>query len=160
MPSPLRSMPRRLAFPRRLLSSSACAAGTATANARRVVLSILVVNLITRYLLCRGAWPVQPVEGRPRHQAQRVTAILMPQESIDFGEYRGRAAGFIMAPGEGFEPPTNRLTADRSTTELPRNRWDRKTPRNSRKAKNLKAFAARLSKPAPDAGPRDGQAKR
>src|SRR6187551_2331770 len=26
-----------------------------------------------------------------------------------------------MAPGEGFEPPTNRLTADRSTAELPRN---------------------------------------
>src|ERR1700720_4292538 len=26
-----------------------------------------------------------------------------------------------MAPREGFEPPTNRLTADRSTTELPRN---------------------------------------
>ena len=25
-----------------------------------------------------------------------------------------------MAPGEGFEPPTNRLTADRSTAELPR----------------------------------------
>ncbi len=25
-----------------------------------------------------------------------------------------------MAPGEGLEPPTNRLTADRSTTELPR----------------------------------------
>lgn len=25
-----------------------------------------------------------------------------------------------MAPGEGFEPPTNRLTAGRSTTELPR----------------------------------------
>lgn len=29
-----------------------------------------------------------------------------------------------MAPGEGFEPPTNRLTADRSTTELPRNEAD------------------------------------
>ncbi len=26
-----------------------------------------------------------------------------------------------MAPREGVEPPTNRLTADRSTTELPRN---------------------------------------
>ena len=26
-----------------------------------------------------------------------------------------------MAPGVGFEPTTNRLTADRSTTELPRN---------------------------------------
>ncbi len=25
-------------------------------------------------------------------------------------------------PGEGFEPPTKRLTAARSTTELPRNR--------------------------------------
>src|SRR5688500_19160150 len=81
----------------------------------------------------------------------------MPQESRDFGEYRGRAAGFIMAPGEGFEPPTNRVTADRSTTELPRNRWDRKTPRNSRKAKNLKAFAARLPKPVPEAGPREGR---
>ena len=27
-----------------------------------------------------------------------------------------------VAPGVGFEPTTNRLTADRSTTELPRNR--------------------------------------
>ena len=27
-----------------------------------------------------------------------------------------------MAPREGLEPPTNRLTADRSTTELPRNK--------------------------------------
>lgn len=26
-----------------------------------------------------------------------------------------------MAPGRGLEPPTNRLTADRSTTELPGN---------------------------------------
>ena len=27
-----------------------------------------------------------------------------------------------MAPREGFEPPTDRLTADCSTTELPRNK--------------------------------------
>lgn len=27
-----------------------------------------------------------------------------------------------MAPGEGFAPPTYRLTADRSATELPRNK--------------------------------------
>jgi peptidoglycan/LPS O-acetylase OafA/YrhL len=32
----------------------------------------------------------------------------------------GRRGRKVVAPGEGFEPPTNRLTADRSTTELPR----------------------------------------
>jgi hypothetical protein len=30
-------------------------------------------------------------------------------------------AGYFLAPGVGLEPTTNRLTVDRSTTELPRN---------------------------------------
>ena len=35
--------------------------------------------------------------------------------------FSGGCAPSKMAPAVGFEPTTNRLTADRSTTELPRN---------------------------------------
>jgi hypothetical protein len=38
----------------------------------------------------------------------------------NFGPTRPERAGLIFAPAVGFEPTTNRLTADRSTTEL---RW-------------------------------------
>jgi hypothetical protein len=37
---------------------------------------------------------------------------------LDFEEYKPKT--FELAPAVGFEPTTNRLTADRSTTEL---RW-------------------------------------
>jgi hypothetical protein len=40
-----------------------------------------------------------------------------PPDEKDPAGGRGRK---VVAPGEGFEPPTNRLTAGRSTTELPR----------------------------------------
>jgi hypothetical protein len=50
-----------------------------------------------------------------------------------------------MAPREGFEPPTNRLTADRSTTELPRNAAP---PGTSPERPDLRCLAVGLSIPA------------
>src|SRR3954468_20887329 len=47
-------------------------------------------------------------------------ATTMIEALSDFIGNPGGEASFQMAPAVGFEPTTNRLTADRSTTEL---RW-------------------------------------
>lgn len=50
------------------------------------------------------------------------------------------------APGEGFEPPANRLTADRSTTELP---WNELGPVSSNLDDTTRAHKGTVSRGEP-----------
>jgi hypothetical protein len=55
---------------------------------------------------------VRPLESIAETQLQLHPALLQLAVKLDIGCRRG------LAPEVGFEPTTNRLTADRSTTEL------------------------------------------
>src|SRR5688572_31274402 len=54
-------------------------------------------------------------------------------------------SGGEVAPGEGLEPPTNRLTADRSTTELPRSRRMDAGASEDRKSTRLNSSHSQIS---------------
>ena len=58
-------------------------------------------------------------------QIRKITRTLLPAFRLRRSHRNGfgdqQVAGFNLAPGAGFEPATNRLTAGCSTTELPGN---------------------------------------
>ena len=60
-------------------------------------------------------------EWEPCCGSNETRQIRLAPEGVHSGSVNGRKkirVGIEMAQEEGFEPPTNRLTADRSTTEL------------------------------------------
>ena len=77
-----------------------------------------------------GLFPCVPSVAIPHRQFACETADITPERRRDctqlferkiaLSSFQQVAAGHKMAPAVGFEPTTNRLTADRSTTEL---RW-------------------------------------
>ena len=61
-------------------------------------------------------------DEKSRETGKRILEyLLMKEKDIEKTKKPRIRKAFLFAPRAGFEPATNRLTADRSTTELPRN---------------------------------------
>lgn len=66
----------------------------------------------------RGEKP--PPSAAEVHHWRRAFGLEAAEDETAPAQRAGATEEVELAPGEGFEPPTNRLTAGRSTTELPR----------------------------------------
>src|SRR5689334_21653149 len=70
---------------------------------------------------CKLFFPVRATKSALRGTVLRPWCNEERRERRSFPLIEGDFRGLALAPAVGFEPTTNRLTADRSTTEL---RWN------------------------------------